>query len=273
MTTYKLICCDLDRTLLNSKKHIDDVTLDVLKTLHDEGIHIAITTGRALFDAKRHAGLIGPDTFYMGSNGAVIGYMDKIIYESIMSQEHKSKLIELMTTHMVKPIIVTDEHIYICKKGHYIFHKLFYRRGQNKEYLKYIADEKEFRSIITAKDTKIHKVILFPFFKSKVKHIKEAVNDLELFELAITPGHIFEITGKDTSKGSGVKALIDYLDIDMKQVIAFGDSQNDAEMLKIAGCGVAMDNASDAIKSLADRVTSSNDKQGVAKVLKEIYSK
>lgn len=75
---------------------------------------------------------------------------------------------------------------------------------------------------------------------------------------------------KDVSKGNAIIALCEKLDIDIAQVIAFGDSSNDISMLEVVGYAVAMDNANDAVKAVADEITLSNIDNGIPHTLQKI---
>lgn len=70
---FKLVCLDLDGTLLTSERKIDDETLAYLQKLSRNDIKIAIATGRAAFDARNHAKLVGWNTYFIGGNGAAVG--------------------------------------------------------------------------------------------------------------------------------------------------------------------------------------------------------
>lgn len=72
---------------------------------------------------------------------------------------------------------------------------------------------------------------------------------------------------KNCSKSNALKALCKHLSISQTEVIAFGDGDNDIDMLQFAGIGVAMGNASNYVKSKADYVTLSNEENGVADVI------
>jgi Cof subfamily protein (haloacid dehalogenase superfamily) len=76
-----------------------------------------------------------------------------------------------------------------------------------------------------------------------------------------------EILNKNASKGKAVKALAEHLGIDQKDVMAIGDSGNDVDLVDFAGIGVAMDNATDEVKAVADVVTTSNNEHGVAQAI------
>lgn len=76
-----------------------------------------------------------------------------------------------------------------------------------------------------------------------------------------------EFTKAGVTKGTGLRFLCDYLGVPMEASMACGDSENDREILKAAGCAVAMENADDDIKAICDYVTDSCDEDGVGKVI------
>lgn len=79
--------------------------------------------------------------------------------------------------------------------------------------------------------------------------------------------NILEILPKGVSKASALRELVEDLGLSADQVMAIGDAPNDIEMLNYAGLGVAMGNASETIKRLADQVTVTNDEAGVAQAI------
>ena len=89
----------------------------------------------------------------------------------------------------------------------------------------------------------------------------------EKYNALRTVSFIFEFMNKDCSKSSALKALCKHLGISQTEVIAFGDGENDIDMLQFAGLGVAMGNASNYVQSKADYVTLSNEENGIADVI------
>ncbi|MCK5202170.1 MAG: HAD-IIB family hydrolase, partial [Spirochaetales bacterium] len=73
------------------------------------------------------------------------------------------------------------------------------------------------------------------------------------------------------SKGSALFEVTDYLDISIDNIMAFGDGQNDISMIETAGIGIAMDNATDEVRAVADSITLSNNDDGVAVFLEEFF--
>src|SRR5699024_4164247 len=136
----------------------------------------------------------------------------------------------------------------------------------------------------------------FPPFK--IGHIKEALTEdptsmlifpkeIAVSELAQTldsnfnkevehrnwgaPWHITEVTRKGIHKAVGLKQVADYFGINREQIIAFGDGDNDVEMIDYAGIGVAMDNALPELKAVASHMTSTNEENGVSTFLEDYF--
>ena len=78
-----------------------------------------------------------------------------------------------------------------------------------------------------------------------------------------------EFMNKQSNKGTGVAALAEHLGLTAEQVITVGDAGNDRHMIEYAGLGVAMGNATDEIKALAQHITARNDEDGVARVIEQ----
>ena len=79
----------------------------------------------------------------------------------------------------------------------------------------------------------------------------------------------YEIMPKGLSKGNSLLEIAKYYNIDQKDIIAFGDELNDETMIEVAGTGVAMGNAVEKIKEIADYITLSNDEDGIADYLEK----
>ena len=98
--------------------------------------------------------------------------------------------------------------------------------------------------------------------KQKVIEVLKA--EVEDIYITSSISQLVEISYKDAGKRSGVKFITEYLGLNPKQVAAFGDADNDIDMLEYAGCGIAMENASNGLLAVADVVTLHHDRDGVA---------
>ncbi|MBR1628802.1 MAG: HAD-IIB family hydrolase [Lachnospiraceae bacterium] len=88
-------------------------------------------------------------------------------------------------------------------------------------------------------------------------------------EFAYTETTSLEMTPKNVSKGSGLKLLAKHLGIEIQDVVVVGDAENDRTMFETAGFSVAMGNALDAIKAIADAVVADNDHNGVGEAIRK----
>lgn len=84
---------------------------------------------------------------------------------------------------------------------------------------------------------------------------------------------VFEIACKGISKGSALQFLSYHIGIDISQTYSFGDSYNDLELIRQAGVGIAVSNAIDELKTMANEVTLSNRENGPAKYLQQFFLK
>ena len=82
-----------------------------------------------------------------------------------------------------------------------------------------------------------------------------------------------DINIKNTNKATAVRDLAKYLGIELAETICIGDNENDIEMIKKAGVGIAMANACDELLEVCDHVTTSNDEYGIAKAMYEYVLK
>ena len=80
-----------------------------------------------------------------------------------------------------------------------------------------------------------------------------------------------DVTAKGVDKGEGVKSVAKYCGFSISEVMAFGDGGNDTNMLKVAGIGVAMGNAGDSLKKVADYVTTTVDDDGIRRALEHFH--
>jgi Cof subfamily protein (haloacid dehalogenase superfamily) len=114
----------------------------------------------------------------------------------------------------------------------------------------------------------IHKLIILEddhILKKIRPSVEVAVHELATLTKAV-PG-MLEVLPLGSSKGEGVKILLESIGVSPEHVIAFGDGENDIEMLTMVKLGVAMDNARTSLKNIADAFALSNDEEGVAKAL------
>ncbi|MEQ8198981.1 MAG: HAD-IIB family hydrolase, partial [Clostridiaceae bacterium] len=109
--------------------------------------------------------------------------------------------------------------------------------------------------------------IMFPQGPEMIEKIKKELIEMGGLEVVSSGPDNIEIMAEGTSKGSGVKAFSEILGVDKKEIICIGDHENDISMVTYAGLGIAMGNAVDSLKKVADYVTDDNENSGVGKAI------
>ena len=103
------------------------------------------------------------------------------------------------------------------------------------------------------------------------EYLSEAKAELVEHRSWAAPFHVIEIVKRGINKAVGVKKVADYYNIPSSRVIAFGDEDNDIEMLQYAKYGVAMENGIDKVKEVASDITKSNEEDGIAEYLEAFF--
>jgi hydroxymethylpyrimidine pyrophosphatase-like HAD family hydrolase len=106
--------------------------------------------------------------------------------------------------------------------------------------------------------------------KKAVRQLEKVVTGLDMLESA--PGRL-ELVSTGVSKAKGLQMLGNYLGITSGQMVAIGAQDTDVEMIKQVGLGVAMGNATESVKNVADWLTRSNEQNGVSYMIKEVFRK
>ncbi|MDF2875922.1 MAG: yidA 1 [Sporomusa sp.] len=265
---YKLVCIDVDGTLLNSKHKVTNRTKAILLQAHQQGIHIVISTGRMYTDAEYFSNLIGVKSPVIASNGAFIKEkdIDKVIYQDVLGESLSLELLEVFRKHRTKPYFCTPHKFYY---GNAMF-KLFYVASQilgtrsNKLDMEYIFSWKQWQKILNKEKNNIVKCEIIYRDIALINELRTELKNIAQLEIVDSSRYNIEITRKGVSKGNAVAMLAAFYGLKREEVLTIGDSENDLSMIEYAGLGIAMGNASETVKQKADYVTSSNDNEGVA---------
>lgn len=263
---YKLIALDMDGTLLREDKTISERTEKAIQDAREMGVTVVLATGRPIDGVMRYLeelNMFGEDDYVLSYNGGLV-----------------------LKTKTREPI---------CKIGlkgedlHYLY-KLSKEFGVN------IHGFSEERGLITPKISKYTEV------EAEINNIKINIDDFstieddhslikimmidepEVLQKAVDrlPQEVYdkytvvrsapfflEFLNKAVNKGTGVQLLAEHLGITKDEVITMGDAGNDAHMIEYAGMGIAMGNAFEEIKAMANYITDTNENDGVAKAIEK----
>ncbi len=272
---YKLICMDMDGTLLNDKKEVSERAIKAIEKAHNLGVKVVIATGRIFVSAEFYGDIIGVKAPIIASNGAYIREKDadKAIYEEGLGSENYELVLNLLRKYDIVPHFYTEDTIYTEKLIH---SSLSYKNAnktlpQNRQVkIKVIND---WNKLFIEENPRIIKAMAIDLDGKKIKEAKAEFISLNRFQIVSSLKNCFEVMAKETSKGNALKKICDYYGIDRNEIIAIGDNENDISMIRYAGLGIAMGNAESEVKELADYITLSNEEDGVARVIEEFIIK
>ena len=271
---YKMICIDLDGTLLNKIKRISTKDRQAIKAAYSKGIKVVITTGRLWNNAAYFSKILGVKAPVIGANGAVIIDSDnEVIYKSVFSVSQCEKIHEILKKYKLFFHAHTVDSIYSNNKLFRIATKIYLKNQSKVEGLAVkinkINDIEEWNKIINENKDEIVKFIACTPNRSNMEKVKKELAEIEGINIFPSGGYNIEINKFIDCKGNAVKKLMDRYGLKKEEVICIGDNENDISMIQAAGLGVAMGNAIKKVKENADYVTDTNNNSGVSKVINE----
>ena len=270
----KAILLDIDGTLTNSDKKITSETKKALLKAQDLGIKLVIASGRPDKGIYKY----GKQLDMEHHNGLFVCYNGARVIDCETNEVYVNATIELdvckdVLRHMkkfdVKPVLTLKDHmvvndVYDCmvKDGDREFNVLEYESRMNEYKLMEVDDLETFlneplNKILTAGDSE--------YLREHYQEMGEPFKDK--LSMMFTANFYYEFTAKGIDKGGALEVAMNKLGIDRSECIAFGDAENDISMLNFAGVGVAMGNAQEKVKELADEITDDNNHDGIAKSL------
>ena len=270
MTKRHLIALDLDGTLLTDKKQISPYTKQVVLKAKEEGHIVVISTGRPHRASINFYHELGLDTPMVNFNGALIHHPTNRNWDALhnpMPIRTAHKIIDACYDLQVNNILaeVMDD-VYLDSYDSRII-DFFDQIDTDPPYvigsLKQKLEEDPTSILIYPEENQVDQLRshLDQYHAEIIEHRKWGA-----------PWNIIEIIKKGMNKAVGLQKIAYYFGIPEERIIAFGDEDNDLEMIDYAGVGVAMGNAIDELKSISKHVTASNEEDGIG-VFLESYLK
>lgn len=264
---YKYVAIDLDGTILGDNHKISDYSVDVLKKLQKRGITVILCSGRNISQMNFVAEKIQTelyDTYIVSDNGGVITKIYDGKREVIKNFEfEKSDLLNLLeltkgttkTTSMFK-----DGSRYTLK---FNFKENFRSLLYFREFTKIGIPNGASKLLLIDSREKIEHE--YQLVKLKIEKLMPYIN---VFRSVPT---LIEITPPGATKGSALEMIFAMNNWELSELIAFGDGENDISMFLVAGLAVAMENGFDTLKEVSDDICLSNNENGVAKYLLNLF--
>jgi len=263
--TYRLIATDLDDTLLNENSKISERNRKAIEAARRKGVYFTLATGRMAQSTFRYARQLEVELPLITYHGALVCSL----------HEEKPYYYRPLEFALVRDIIKEAQ-----ERSHhvnlYLEDRLFV-----KEYNRITSFYKNFSSVeIEPVGDLVEYLDCRGMAPPKVTIIdkEEAMEEIEVILKERFPGRLnlmlsrpsfLEITHNLATKGQALKTLAKDLGINREEIIAFGDSINDLDMLEYAGLGVAVENARPQAKEVADIIAPSHQEDGVAEIIEQ----
>ncbi|MDO4475031.1 MAG: HAD family hydrolase [Eubacteriales bacterium] len=269
MKKLKYIICDLDGTLLNDKKTISPKQVSYIRELRKrKGVRFGFASGRtlnSLLPLAEEMGLLDVCDVLVANNGVdIYDVKDKKNTQTLLvSVEDIQEIIRMMEPYkdFMNVIIHSKGGLYgLCETER--IHRVMKMNHYSNE---------QYHSLYEGGYDPAARVSLL-FDAERLSDVEKVVadsrfpSDIQAFQSDVD---IYDLTRKGVSKANGVELYVSRFGDTLEEVIAFGDSGNDREMMKRVGVSVAMNNAIDEILQIADYVTEkTNNEDGVMEFLK-----
>jgi Cof subfamily protein (haloacid dehalogenase superfamily) len=266
---YKAVFLDMDGTLLRSDHSISDETIQTIRTLTQKGIAVILVSARpinAVMPTFRNIGL-PPASPVISLNGSYIVEKDEPIFQAVVDLETTARVTEEVRPFKATIAYYLQREWFSEKKDAWTDHeqKIMDVPVEVAPIDSLIGDWKT-RAIAPNKMM----VMSEPENITQIqKHLRSVYNGrLNIYPSKATYLEVMDSRG---SKSNAVKFIGQRLGLTPGEIIAMGDNYNDAEMIQYAGMGVAMGNAPDDIKAVADYVTETNNNDGVRKAMEKFF--
>lgn len=253
----KLFVSDVDGTLINDKRELSDGTIDAIRRAHDRGVDFMLATGRMHYGAALEWEKIGLNIPMIASQGAAIYNPadGKFLKKRKLSRDVVMKLIDFAED---RDLYI---HVYTEETFHYNRLTKFTPMYEATSNIKGIHDE-NIRGCIEPDGS--YKFLIVEK-SDKMPELQRECEALFGEEAAITRSTpiMLEFLAKGVSKGAAVLDYAEMRGLAREEIICCGNELNDVEMIRAAGLGLAVENASELLKREADAVIPSNNNEGV----------
>ncbi len=266
---YRLLAIDIDGTLVNRYGTISDRDREALSRAQEAGIQVALSTGRGLQATVGIIRELSLDSYHVLFDGALVSRLDSSeeIYASPISKELVRQMIDAAHECRVDLELFTVTHYFVERET--------WSSQAHRDFFSTYPTIVDFRQVWERERViKGGLVSISPEEAVKTADFRRQLEHHLDFSLARTPAYpgvnFFNVLAPGVSKGKALEKLAAHLEVPLSEVIAVGDGTNDISLLTTAGLAIAMGNAEDEVKSIADYVTLDVDHSGLAAAIEAI---
>lgn len=266
----RLIVSDIDGTLLRSDKTISPQTKAKIFDLIDEGHLFAIATGRMHGSGRIITQDLNYDGFLISCNGAYVKHLvtGEVIQAIAIDKGLVRQVVAICKKHK-NYFHLYDSHLIVAEERKHLSKRFADNMNNLPEDFRFeVAFVEDVETMID--QMTVYKIGLYSEVEDDFQKAMDEINALGKLETCKSLTTSFDVNAKGVTKAKGIEAIRDHYNIPLENVIALGDNENDLDMIRYAGVGVAMANATDEVKKEANFITKTNDEDGLLYALETL---
>ncbi|MDO5445589.1 MAG: Cof-type HAD-IIB family hydrolase [Eubacteriales bacterium] len=270
MSNYCLIALDMDGTLLNSRKQISGKNLQAISSAVKAGKTVCLCTGRNIPEIEEYFPVLPDVRYIIGDSGVFVFdiFENRYVYSSPMDTDIAVEIFQrtkqsgedvMLQIHSDRAIVQANQIPLMELYNMRVYQPLYER-------ISFTVDDL-FSYFLSApfSPNKINFYCKDPAQRERIRQILDGID----VEFKHVEGQSLECIPRGRTKGTGLNKLCELLSIPRDAAIAVGDADNDAEMLEAAGLAIAVGNANDTIRRMADVIVADNDHDGCAEAIEK----
>ncbi len=269
----KLIAVDLDGTLLDAQREVSPETQRVIRRVVDCGIMVVLATGRTYAGVRRIYDVLGLEGPVITNNGGLIynPVSDTVLGGNPLPVNVLRSVLEWLDARGIYNQFYTRDTIYTRHLG-FLSAEWAAKNAALPEHHRIKIEVLGEGPLPEDLGTEpFYKLLVMDRNPEIIEEVKRFIDEIPELDTTISIENGLDILCAGISKGDGLKRLSEALGIRPEEIMAFGDQENDSEMLEFAGIGVAMENAPEHVKEHANRIAPLHHEDGLARFLQEYF--
>jgi Cof subfamily protein (haloacid dehalogenase superfamily) len=258
---YKLLVVDIDGTLLGRERNISVENRRALDRARQSGVRVALSTGRAVLACTSVLEQLSLDGYHIFFDGALVSDLGNEVYSQPLDRGVVGEAIEFAHRHEIE--------LELYSAAHYFAERESWSTEAHRQFFGVEPSIVDFTNLWQRERiVKAGLASVSPEQVAKARQFSARFDGRLHFSTARSPAfpdvEFTNVVAPEVSKGKALEALSSYLGIPLSEVMAVGDGTNDITLLAKAGLAVAMDNAPDEVKAMADHITPDVERNGLA---------
>ncbi len=256
----KLVATDIDGTLVVPESNFSEAVRQCVQNLCKNGIMVVLVTGRMHAAASLIAEDLGLDTPVVSYQGGLIKHKNKTLYERCLTEEQADKVLQWAEAEKIHVNLYNNDILYSEKKCYEI-----------ERYCTNLHTQYTIKPFCDVQKTEVNKLLAIDYnHPERINRYEQELPKIfpELYIVKSTP-YFLEFSNKEASKYCAVQFLQNLWNIKEEETLTIGDQNNDIALLKAGGIKIAMGNATEELKAVADDITDTVYNDGFVKAMEK----